>query len=68
MSTHPTILGDMLQQQAQQDDDKTSLDVERDLGIPTDAGADRDDAATARAGLLDPERPPGARGQRIESE
>ena len=67
MSTHPTILGDMLQQQAQ-DGEKTSLDVARDLAIPTDAGADRDDAATARPGLLDPERPPGARGQRIESE
>ena len=67
MSTHPTILGDMLQQQAQ-DGEKTSLDVVRDLAIPTDAGADRDDAATARPGLLDSERPPGGRGTRIESE
>ena len=68
MSTHPTILGDMLQQQAHQDDEKTSLDVARDLGVPTDAGADQAEAATARPALLDPERQPGERRQRIQSE
>ena len=37
MSTHPTILGEMVKQQALGEDEKTSLDVERDLGLPADA-------------------------------
>ena len=47
MSTHPTILGEMVKQQALDDDEKTSLDVERDLGLPG-AGSGQDDAAASR--------------------
>jgi len=67
MSTHPTILGDMIKNETEADE-KTSLDVERDLGIPTDAGRDKEETATARPALLDPDLPPGQQRQRRESE
>ncbi|WP_135058845.1 hypothetical protein [Paracoccus salipaludis] len=68
MSTHPTILGEMVKQQALGEDEKTSLDVERDLGLPVDAAKDQDAADTSRPALLDDERQPGERRQRIQSE
>ena len=68
MSTHPTILGEMVKQQALGDEEKTSLDVERDLGLPADAGKDQDEAGTSRPAQLDDERQPGERRQRIQSE
>ena len=34
MSTHPTILGEMMRNETGGEGEKTSLDVERDLGIP----------------------------------
>lgn len=67
MSTHPSILGDMIRQETQ-DGEKTSLDIERDLGIPADAGPDPDEPAAPRPGLPDTERQPGERRQRIQSE
>lgn len=67
MSTHPTILGDMIRNETEAEE-KTSLDVERDLGIPTDAGRDKEDKATARPALLDPDLPPGQQRHRKESE
>lgn len=67
MSTHPTILGEMVKQQALDDDEKTSLDVERDLGLPG-AGSGQDDAAASRPASADAGRKPGERRQRIGSE
>lgn len=67
MSTHPTILGDMIRNETE-GSEKTSLDVERDLGIPTDAGHDRDGAATSRPVLPDPDLPEGQQRQSSESE
>lgn len=67
MSTHPTILGDMVRNETS-GDEKTSLDVERDLGIPAGAGHDRDEGATSRPALLDPDLPEGRQRQRRGSE
>lgn len=67
MSTHPTILGDMVRNETEPDE-KTSLDVERDLGIPTDTGREKDEAASSRPALLDPDLPAGRQRQRRESE
>ena len=44
------------------------LRVERDLGLPADAGKDQDEAGTSRPAQLDDERQPGERRQRIQSE
>ena len=68
MSTHPTILGEMVKQQALDEGENTSLDIERDLGLPTDAGTNRDEDAISRPALLDEDRPSGQRRQRIQSE
>ncbi|MFC0340437.1 hypothetical protein [Paracoccus niistensis] len=67
MSTHPTILGEIVKQQAPDDDEKTSLDVERDLGLPGE-GLGQDDSTTAQPASADADRKPGERRQRIQSE
>lgn len=68
MSTHPTILGEMVTQQAPEAGEKTSLDVERDLGLPTGTGKDEDKDATSRPASLDEDSRSGERRQRIQSE
>lgn len=71
MSTHPTILGDMVRNEGEKDD-KTSLDVERDLGTPTSIDNDTADVARDLAippsDLPDAERQPEAVPGRKQSE
>ena len=67
MSTHPTILGEMVKQQALDDDEKTSLYVERDLGVLGE-GLDRDASSTSQPASAKADRKPGERRQRIQSE
>lgn len=67
MSTHPTILGEMVKQQALDDDEKTSLDVERDLGVPGEGHA-QDAPSASQPASADTDRKPGERRQRIQSE
>lgn len=66
MSTHPTILGEMIRQETR-DDNKTSLDVERDLGLPPEAG-EGDPARSRAVPRSDPARaegqPKGSAGPR----
>ena len=67
MSTHPTILGEMVKQQALDDDEKTSLDVERDLGVPGESHA-QDTSSASQPASADADRKPDERRQRIQSE
>ncbi|MBB1497293.1 hypothetical protein [Paracoccus sp. MC1862] len=60
MSTHPTILGDMVRNEGEKDD-RTSLDVERDLGTPT--GIDSDTMDVARDLAIPPSDLPDAERQ-----
>lgn len=64
MSTHPTILGEMIRTEGEKND-KTSLDVERDLAISTDTGSPLTDPARDMAippsDLPDAERQPDPR-------
>ena len=60
MSTHSTILGDMIRNETAPEEEKTSLDVERDIGLSPGTEQDKPQPGG--------ERPAGQRRQRIESE
>jgi|GEM_PF-5551413 len=69
MSTHPTILGDMVRNETGKDD-KTTLDVGRDLGIPSDSETTDParDPAIPPSDLPDAERQPDVRRTPRQSE